>query len=67
MTTGLGLPTGEYNIVIYILMLSPSHLFAILSGELRAQFCLNPLTSFFGIFCLGVVFTNMNFVRFLIA
>jgi hypothetical protein len=32
-----------------------------------AQFCLNPLTSFIGIFCLDVVFTSINFTRFLIA
>ena len=32
----------------------------------RAQFCLKPLTSFFGIFCLDVLFTNMNFSRFLL-
>jgi hypothetical protein len=32
-----------------------------------AQFCLNLLTSFIGIFCLDVVFTSMNLVRFIIA
>jgi len=33
----------------------------------QVQFCPNPLTSFIGIFCLDVVFTSMNFTRFIIA
>ena len=37
-----------------------------LSRSSNGQFCLKPLTSFFGIFCLDVLFTNMIFSRFLL-
>ena len=33
----------------------------------RAQFCLDPLTSLICNFCLDVVFTSTNFLRFIIA